>query len=204
MTPLEPHDPETPGGVAGGPSQPDRSDRPVDGPLPNYRGGTVDVDRRRAGQVVIGVCLVALVVTGVVLLVAAINNNRQINSLRNHGVPVTVAVTNCLGLMGGTGQQAAGYSCSGTYSLDGVSYHQTIPGTAFHAPGSTIQGVAVPGDPKLLTTPGQLARQHASWTAFIIPALLLLAAAVLVVGYVRRSGSATRPTPDGTAITGPR
>ncbi len=176
-----------------------------DGPVTAHRGGTVDVDKRRAGQVVLGVCLVALTVTGVVLLIAGINNNSQINSLRHHGVPVTVSVSKCMGLMGGTGQNPAGYSCDGTYSLDGTVYRQAIPGLAFHAPGSTVQGVAVPGDPKLLSTPDQIARQHASWTPFIIPALLLLmVVAVLVTVYLRRSGSSRAAAPDGTAAAEPR
>jgi hypothetical protein len=175
------------------------------GPVTAHRGGTVDVDRRRAGQVVIGVCLVALTVTGVVLLIAGMNNNSQINSLRHHGVPVTVSVTTCMGLMGGTGANPAGYACDGTYSLDGTVYRQAIPGLAFHRPGSTLQGVAVPGDPKLLSTPGLIARQHASWTPFIIPGLLLLVVvAVLVAVYLRRPRSSGAPVPDGTAAAQPR
>jgi hypothetical protein len=155
--------------------------------------------------VVVGVCLVALTVTGVVLLIAAINNNSQINSLRHSGVPVTVSVTNCMGLMGGTGQSSAGYSCDGTYSLDGTVYRQAIPGLAFHATGTTVQGVAVPGDPKLLSTPDLIARQHASWTPFIIPGLLLLVVvAVLVTVYLRRSGSSRASAPDGAAAVEPR
>ena len=135
----------------------------------------------------IGVCLAAVAITGLILLIAAIRNNNQIDELHHHGVPVTVKVTSCLGLMGGTGQQPAGYSCSGTYTLAGTHYHQSIPGLAFHPPGGTIQGVAVPGDPKLLSTPDQLARQHASWKAFVIPGLLLVfVVVVLAVLFLRR------------------
>ena len=176
-----------------------------DGPVTAHRGGTVEVDKRRAGQVVIGVCLVALTVTGVVLLIAGINNNSQINSLRHNGVPVSVSVTKCMGLMGGTGQSSAGYSCDGTYSLDGTVYRQAIPGLAFHAPGTTVQGVAVPGDPKLLSTPGLIARQHASWTPFIIPGVLLaVVVGVLVAIYLRRPEPSRAPAPDGTATAEPR
>ncbi len=196
MTPPEPHD------DAGLQTPLYAGD---DGPVTAHRGGTVDVDKRRAGQVVVGVCLVALTVTGAALLIAAINNNSQINSLRHSGVPVTVSVTNCMGLMGGTGQSSAGYSCDGTYSLDGTVYRQAIPGLAFHATGTTVQGVAVPGDPKLLSTPGLIAHQHASWTPFIIPGLLLLVVvAVLVTVYLRRSGSPRAPAPDGAAAVEPR
>lgn len=189
MTAPEPHPPGADGVSAPAPAD-DQSVTPL-------RGGTVNVDVRRAGQWVVGVVLVALTVTAVILLAAGIQNNSQINSLRDHGVPVAVSVTGCLGLMGGTGQQAAGYSCSGTYTLDGVRYHQVIPGLVFHAPGSTVRGIAVPDDPRLLTTPDQLARQHASWTAFIVPGLLLvLVAVVLVLLLVRRSHRSGTTTGD--------
>ncbi len=149
--------------------------------------------------------LVAVAVTGLVLLIAGIQNNSQINSLRNDGVPVTVTVDSCLGLMGGTGQNPAGFSCTGSYVLGGTQYRQSIPGTAFHAPGSSFQGIAVPSDPKLLTTPYQLARQHASWTAFIIPGLLFgFVVAVVLVMLLRRPRRPSAPAADGTVATEPR
>jgi hypothetical protein len=197
MIAPESNHPPGPGGSAEGAAGRDEAD---DGPVDSYRGGTVNVDIRKAGQVVGAVCLVALTVLGVILLVAAINNNNQIDNLKDNGVPVAVKVTGCLGLIGGTGQSAAGFSCTGTYTLDGAQYHQNIPGLAFHTPGTTIRGVVVPSDPKLLSTPEQLARQQASWTAFIIPGLLLIVVvAVLVIMFLRRSRRSTPSGPDGTA-----
>jgi hypothetical protein len=179
MIAAEPHSPDSAAPTAvstGGEAQSDR-------PVTTLRGATVDVDIRRTGRVVLVVCLVALTVVGLVLLIAGIRNNDQANSLRQRGVPVTVTVTHCLGLIGGTGAQGAGYSCTGTYVLDGQLYHQAIPGLAFHAVGSTLPGVAVPGDPKLLSTPSQLALQHASWRVFILPGILLLVV-VAVTGFL--------------------
>jgi hypothetical protein len=201
MIAPESNHPDTPGPT---PAVPARRTGGDDQPVTTLRGATVNVDIRRAGQVVVGVGLAALAVTGLILLIAGIHNNSQINRLRHHGVPVSVSVTTCLGLMGGTGQQGAGYSCTGTYTLDGTEYRQAIPGLAFHAPGSTIEGVAVPGDPKLLTTPDQLSRQHASWTAFIIPGLLLLVVAVALVVLLLRRSRSLSPAPDGTAPAAPR
>lgn len=201
MIAPESNHPGTAGDGAGDQRRDDDGDQPID----NYRGGTVNVDVRKAGRVVMAVCLVALTVLGVILLIAAVNNNSQISNLKDNGVPVAVKVTGCLGLIGGTGQSAAGYSCSGTYTLDGTQYHQNIPGLTFHTPGSTIRGVVVPSNPKLLSTPDQLARQQASWTAFIIPGLLLLVVVVVLVAvFLRRRPRSLSPGPDGTAAAKPR
>jgi hypothetical protein len=113
---------------------------------------------------------------------------------------VSVKVTSCAGLLGGTGSQNAGYVCTGTYLVDGTRYVQTIPGTAvFYAVGSKFQGVVVPSDPKLLSTPAQVAAQHASNRVFLLPAVLILVAmvwaAALVVRRKRRAaGDAGLPT----------
>ena len=201
MIAAEPNRTDRPG-TAGAP--PDRGARQErnDQPVGTLRGATVDVDIRRAGQVVVGVGVAALFVTGIVLLIAGVQNNSQINSLRHDGRPVTVTVSGCLGLMGGTGAQVAGYSCTGTYTVDGTRYRQSIPGPAFRAPGSSFQGVVVPSDPKLLSTPDQLARQHTSWRVFILPAVLLVAAvAAGSVLLLRRRGPST---PDGAGAVGAR
>jgi hypothetical protein len=190
-----PPDPVPGAGGTGGEAPPDQ-------PVTTLRGASVDVDMRGAGRVVLVVCLVALTVIGVILLIAGIHNNDQANSLKRGGVPVTVTVTHCLGLIGGTGAQGAGYSCTGTYRFDGRQYHQAIPGLAFHAQGSSLRGVVAPGDPELLSTPGQLAHQHASWRVFILPALLLLAAVVVTgILILRRSRAAV---PRGTDAVDPR
>jgi len=80
-----------------------------------------------------------LCVLTVALFVAAVNKDSAIVRLQQHGVPVEVTVTSCLGNLGGSGSNAASYTCSGTFSLDG--HHQTdvIDGTTtFHRSGSTI------------------------------------------------------------------
>ena len=204
MIAPESHHPGTAGSAAGGGGGDERQNDGSEQPVDNYRGGTVNVDMRKAGRAVVAVCLVALTVLGAILLVAAIDNNNQITNLKDNGVPVAVKVTGCLGLIGGTGQSAAGFSCTGTYTLDGTQYHQNIPGLAFHTPGTMIRGVVVPSDPKLLSTPDQLARQQASWTAFTVPGLLLLVVVVvLVVLFLRRPQRSPPSGPDGTALVEP-
>jgi uncharacterized SAM-binding protein YcdF (DUF218 family) len=173
-------------------------DRP-DQPVTTLRGATVDVDLRLVARVVVGVSLVTLVVLAVILLVAGLHTNSQINRLRQDGVPVSVKVTNCAGLLGGTGSQNAGYVCTGTYLVNGTRYVQNIPGTAVLYPtGSTIQGVVVPSDPKLLSTKAQVDAQHASARVLLVPAILILVAVawgagLLVLRRRRRAGGAGTP-----------
>jgi hypothetical protein len=142
------------------------------------RGAGVQVDRRRVGQVAIGVVLATLAVLAVVFTIVGVHTNQQDDRLRDDGVPVTFTVTGCLGLLGGSGSNAAGYSCRGTYSLQGQSYHEQLPGSSFHRPGSTVAAIAVPGDPALVSPASIVAREHSSAGAFVLPAIL---AAVLVV-----------------------
>lgn len=133
-------------------------------------------------------CLVALAVTAVILLVAGLQKNAQANRLQQHGVPVTVAVTGCSGLLGGSGSNGAGYACKGTYSFDGRRYERSIPGDGLHQAGSVVRGVIVADDPGLLSTPAMIARQPASWSVFVVPAVLfgVLAVALVTVAVRRR------------------
>src|SRR5580704_12583142 len=146
--------------------------------LTTLRGAGVQVDVRRAGRVIGALCLVGLAVLAVVLLVAGIHKNAQIDQLRNHGVAVNVTVSGCLGLLGGSGSNAAGYACTGTFTLHGHHYREDIPGNAPRSPGTTVRAVAVPADPPLLDTRHAVATEHASAGVFIVPAVLL---ALLVV-----------------------
>jgi len=161
-----------------------------DGPVTTLRGAGVDVDAHRAAQAVVAVCLVALAVGAVILLVAGIQKNSQADNLRQHGVAVSVTVAGCTGLLGGSGSNAAGYACRGSYTLDGRHYQQAIPGDALLLPGSVIHGVTVPGDPGLLSTPGLVAGQKASWTVYIAPAVLFVVfgSVVAVLVVLRRRG----------------
>jgi hypothetical protein len=175
-----------------------------DQPVTILRGASVDVDLRWIARVVVAICLVTLVVLAAVLLVAGLHTNSQIDRLHHDGVPVSVTVTHCTGLIGGTGSQGAGYSCTGTYTVDGTRYLQAIPGTTvFYAPGSTFEGVVVPSDPQLLSTPAQVAAQHASARVFLLPGALVLVAGVwggaLLLRRRRRRARAA-----GTAVGGER
>ena len=106
------------------------------------RGAGVSVDARRVGQVALGIVLVTLAVLAVVFTIVGIHTNQQDDRLHDDGVPVTFTVTGCLGLLGGSGSNAAGYACRGTYTIDGKHYAGVqLPGASFHRPGSTVAAI---------------------------------------------------------------
>jgi hypothetical protein len=164
--------------------------------MTRLRGAGVDVDVRRAARVFVGGSLIALAVVTGILFAAGVGKNTQINLLHQHGVPVTVTVSGCIGLMGGSGSNLAGYSCHGTFLLDGHRHSDAIPGDTLLRPGSTVRGVSVSSDPGLLSTVGALATQHSSSRVFLLPTILLIVLVVLGLGVFRawRHRSAPRRT----------
>ena len=116
--------------------------------------------------------LAAMAVTAAVLFVAGADKNHQVDRLRDHGVAVTVRVSGCRGLLGGSGSNPVGYSCTGTYRYDGRRYVEAIPGDSLRAPGSTVACIVDPADPALLDTAAHVATEHSSAMVFVAPAIL--------------------------------
>ena len=121
---------------------------------------------------------------------------------------MTATVSQCRGLMGGSGSNAAGYECTGTFSLDGRSFQATLPDGALHAGGSTVRLIAVPGDPTLLSTPAAVRTERATRRVYLLPAVLLLVLAALSAGAVSALRSAaytgrSRPAWRSAARTAP-
>ncbi len=157
-------------------------DRPIAlEPVTILRGARVQVDALRAGRVIVGVCLGGLALAAGLLFWSGAHKNAQIDALRQHGVAVQDRVGGCLGQLGGSGSNAAGYTCTGTFSLDGQRYTETIPGSTLLAPGATIRIVAVPGDPPLIATAPQVASERPSGSVFVLPTVFL-GVLVLVLG----------------------
>jgi len=167
------------------------------GRVASLRGAGVDVDVRRVGRVLGVAVLLTLATVTAVLLVAGIHHNDQATRLRRNGVSVTMTVAGCEGLLGGSGSNAAGYQCSGTFTLDGDPHRELLPGSTLYAPGTRIQVVAVPGDPALVATAAAVAHERPSVRAFILPAVLfviLVASTTAAVLVHRQARAGTGPS----------
>jgi hypothetical protein len=172
----EPPDGDTSAGATGDPA----------GRIGALRGAGVDVDRRLLGRIVVVLALTALAASSALLFAVGAHQNDQIDRLHREGIPVVARVTGCLGLLGGSGSNAAGYSCNGTYVIGGHRYVEAIPGDVLRRPGATVAVIVANDDPTLLALPRTLAREHASWPVFILPFVLLLLFVMALIVVVRR------------------
>jgi len=160
----------------------------ADDRLAPLRGAGVAANARKVGKIVLAVVLAGLAGLAVVLFAAGARKNAQISELHQHGVPVEMTVTGCIGLLGGSGSNDAGYSCHGTFVLQGHRYDDAIPGNMQLAPGSTLAGVTVASDPALFTTAALLPTQHTSSSVYLAPIVLtiVLVLALVLIAVVRR------------------
>ena len=155
------------------------------------RGAGVDVDVRRAARVAARIGVAALLVTAIALFWAGAARNAQITALRTQGAPVTVTVTGCQGLMGGSGSNLVGYTCTGSFELGGRHYVETLPGNAAYAPGAQVALVTPRSDPGVLADPASVTGQRATLSVFALPAVLLTVSIAIVgvaLGRRRNSG----------------
>jgi hypothetical protein len=140
--------------------------------------------------VVVGLVIGTLLVLVVTFSLVGVHKNEQIDELQQHGVPVTYTVTTCQELLGGSGSNGAGFSCTGTYTIDGRRYSEPLPGTTGYSPGATVPAIAVPSDPTLLSTAQIVRSEHTSWHVYVLPAvffiLLLLVVAAVALQRQRR------------------
>ena len=67
----------------------------------------------------------------IVFTLVGIHTNQQNDRLRNDGVPVTFTVAGCLGLLGGSGSNAAGYSCHGDLHPQREDLLRRTPGAIY-------------------------------------------------------------------------
>ena len=163
-----------------------------DEPVSRLRGAGVEVDGRRARAVVVAICLAALASASIGLFLGGASKNSRIAALRDGGVPVEVTVTSCVGQLGGSGSNVAGYVCSGRYVFGGHRYDVTLPGYARREPGARLAAVAARDDPSLFSTVQALAAEHVSDGVYLLPGMLLgiVVAVLLGLAVARRSARA--------------
>jgi hypothetical protein len=141
----------------------------------------------------IAVVMASLAVLSVVLFAVGADRNSQIDSLKQHGRVLSGRVTGCLGLLGGSGSNDAGYDCSVEYTVTGHHNVENLPDTIFRRPGSVVPAVIIPSGPALIDTATDVTAESASSGVFILPTVVLIA---LLLGagtlIVRRRPKSTR------------
>jgi hypothetical protein len=152
----------------------------------------VSVDPRRAGTVLAVSLLLTLIGTSIGLYVAGSEANSRADRLQHHGIRVEAAVTTCLGLLGGSGSNAAGYTCRGRFVLDGVAHSEVLPGNGAHAPGDRMALISDPGHPGDLLTPSGLAGLHPGAGLYVLPSILAGAALLATALGLTRYGFSGR------------
>ncbi len=126
----------------------------------------------------------------IVLVVAGVHKNEQITELRDHGEAMTITVKSCLGELGGSGSNVAGYTCTGAYKVRGVVHVGTIPSNVMLAPGERLRGVAAREDPSLFTLVSDMRHEQASWRVLLAPLVLAILLSGSLIGLRSRSARA--------------
>ena len=162
-------------------SSPPAASTPEPGNYIRARAGG-EVNTRRVLRVLTALCVLVLVVLVIITTLGALNQNSVQRRLQRDGVPVTITVTWCEGVSSGIGQALIYTICRGDYTLDGHRYNEVIGGSRIaHPLGQTIQGVAVPGHPALLSTATAVAKKFSAWTPYITPVVLAAVTVALVL-----------------------
>ena len=140
------------------------------------------------------IVVVGLLAIAVGLAVAARQSNARADRLRHHGVTVVATVTTCLGELGGSGSNAAGYTCRGRFRLDGTVYDEVLPGSDQRVPGAQLDLVSDPGHPHDLATAAQVASLEPGPGAYGLPVGLAVGGLLLAGGgaWRYRSGRGRR------------
>jgi hypothetical protein len=140
--------------------------------------------------------LLIFAIVVVVSFLSAANDNARIERMKAHGISVAVTVTNCTGNLGGSGSNGAGFTCEGSYSTGGTTFHEVIGSMIlFASPGAIVHAVADPSQPSSVVLASAIKSSVASSRAYLSPGLLtlvLIAFALVFLKVARRSVSARR------------
>ncbi|HVB51954.1 MAG TPA: hypothetical protein VND89_09495 [Acidimicrobiales bacterium] len=122
----------------------------------------------------------------VVSFISATNDNARIERMKTHGIAVTVTAVDCVGNIGGSGSNAAGYTCRGDYTVDATTYHEVIGSmTTFSAPGTTVHAMADPSKLSSVLLASAVRTSVSSPGAYLAPGLLAVVLIVLTLAFLR-------------------
>jgi hypothetical protein len=130
---------------------------------------------------------------------STLNDHSRIDRMKAHGVPVSVAISNCVGNMGGSGSNVAGYVCRGTYTVDGKKYNEIISSmTTFATPGSRVSAIADPSQHGYVALASAIQHSSSSSAAFVVLIILtviLMLLAALLFRLARRQSPGENAPP---------
>ena len=156
-------------------------------PVASLRGAEA---QRIGGRFWFVVCVFVFIVIAVFIVVSfitAVNDNVRMERLKTHGVPVVITVTSCTGHIGGSGSNAAGYTCYGTYRVHGVRYREIIGSKTTTSPtGATVRGVADPSRPSTVELASAVATSKPSDSHYVTPSILAAMFVALAFVIARR------------------
>jgi hypothetical protein len=156
------------------------------------RGAGVSVDAASVVRTISTVLLVGLTTSVVLLFLSGYRQNHTRQELSDRGAPVMATVDSCLGLLGGSGSNAAGYSCRASFLFQGRIFTESIPGTRLRPRGEAVKLVVDPLEPSALALADHVPAPSAG--VYVLPGVLLgpevVSAAALVQLRRRRSRSA--------------
>jgi hypothetical protein len=156
------------------------------GDVSNLRGAEARQFSRTFWTIAGAILCVVLAVVITVGFLSAARDNARIERLKSHGVLVTVTVSNCVGNIGGSGSNAAGFTCRGTYQVGGVRYREVIGSkTTFSSSGSLVRGVADPVRPSTIELASAVKASSTSASKYIVPSLLTLLLGALAFRMIR-------------------
>lgn len=155
---------------------------------PRLRGATVNTGRGLRPRTWRLILIVALVLTALVNVLSWRNDNQRYQRLSTSGIAVIVHVGTCTGNLGGSGSNGAGFTCTGSYVVDGQSLTATIAAEAdFLAPGTSLLGTVDPSHHGFVVATAGLGTLKAS-TIALWPSALVVLAIIFVFAVVRRRG----------------
>jgi hypothetical protein len=135
--------------------------------------------------------LVIFAVIIVVSFLSASHDNASIERMKTHGIPVTVTVNNCIGNIGGSGSNSAGYTCHGSYQVDGSTFHEIIGSmSTFSAAGTSVRGVADPSRHSTVELAFAIKESAPSPSAYVpggLLTVLLVGLTLILLRVARRS-----------------